>query len=357
MFSGPMITMEGVSHVRLEGLTLDLGRYRGIVMQGCSDCLVVGCTVRRMADNGVMVHGGQRVSLHSCDVHTIGRRATEVIGGDRATLTPGEHWVENCRIHSCGRIDRTYTPAIQLEGVGNRVLHNVMYDVPSSAMRIEGNDHLVAYNEFHSVVLESDDQGAIDLFMNPTYRGNVFRHNYFHDLGNVDRTSGVHGQAGIRFDDAISGMIVYGNLFERASNGNFGGVQMNSGRDNIMDGNAFVDCSIGISGGYYPQNGVWQMLRSGEVPEGFYLTDLYLERYPEMARMLEEPAVNYAWRNLFHRCGVWAANPGGLEAIGNRITGADSGDLDVTQPRPGFRPIPLGDIGLYAGAYRSDAGR
>ena len=49
----------------------------------------------------------------------------EVIGGDRETLTPGRHFVENCRIHDFGRIDRTYTPAVQLEGVGNRVVHEL----------------------------------------------------------------------------------------------------------------------------------------------------------------------------------------------------------------------------------------
>lgn len=355
LFSEPMILAEDVSHVRFEGLTLDLGRYRGMALWDCSDCAIVGCTVSRMADNGIMVHRGQRCTIHSCDVHTIGRRALEVTGGDRETLEPGGNLVENCRIHSCGRIDRTYTPAIQLEGVGNRVVHNLMYDVPSSAMRIEGNDHLVANNEFHSVVLESDDQGAIDIYGNPTYRGMVFRHNYFHDLGNLDPTSGVHGQAGIRFDDAISGMVVYGNLFERSANGNFGGVQMNSGRDNIMDGNAFLDCSIGISGGYYAGNSVWQTLRSGQAPDGFYLTDLYLERYPEMARMLEEPALSFAWRNVFWRCGRVASNPGGLEMIGNQVLDQDAPMPDVTQPLPGFRPIPLDDIGLYNGRYRSDA--
>jgi hypothetical protein len=183
----------------------------------------------------------------------------------------------------------------------------------------------------------------------------VFRHNYFHDLGNLDPTSGVHGQAGIRFDDAISGMVVYGNLFERSANGNFGGVQMNSGRDNIMDGNAFLDCSIGISGGYYAGNSVWQTLRSGQAPDGFYLTNLYLERYPEMARMLEEPALSFAWRNVFWRCGRVASNPGGLEMIGNQVLDQDAPMPDVTQPLPGFRPIPLDDIGLYNGRYRSDA--
>ena len=64
--------------------------------------------------------------------------------------------------------------------MGNRVAHNLLYDCPSSAMRIEGNDHQIEYNNFHSVVLESDDQGDIDIFANPSNRGVVYRHNIFH---------------------------------------------------------------------------------------------------------------------------------------------------------------------------------
>ncbi|MBD3175035.1 MAG: hypothetical protein GF320_07635 [Armatimonadia bacterium] len=353
LFDQPMITMDGVSHVRIEGLTLDLGRYRGMVLQDCADCIVAGCTVSRMADNGIMVHGGEGVTLHSCHVHTIGRRATEVIGGDRETLTPGNHLVENCRIHDFGRIDRTYTPAIQLEGVGNRVAHNLMYDGPSSAMRIEGNDHVVEYNEFHRVVLESDDQGAIDVFRNPTYRGLVFRHNHFHDLGNTDPDSGVHGQAAIRLDDAISGQLIYGNLFERCANGNFGAVQMNSGRDNIIDGNVFIDCRQGISGGYFPGNSVWRGLREGSVPGDFYMGELYLERYPGIGRMLEEPGINFVWRNVFAGCDRLATHPGGLEQLGNREY--DTEHFDPTDTPPGMRPIPVDLIGLYAGAFRKHA--
>ena len=287
MLSVPMIDMEQVSHVRFSGLTFDLARYNGIVAKDCYDCDFLACTVERFAGNGIMIHGGTKNRLIGCDIHTIGRRATEVIGGDRETLTPGGHLVENCQIHDFGRIDRTYTPAIQLEGVGHRVAHNLMYNAPSSAMRIEGNDHLIEYNEVHSMVRESDDQGALELFRNPTYRGVVFRHNYLHNIGKTGTEAAVHGQAAIRFDDAISGMLVYGNVFYRCANGNFGAIQMNSGRDNLMDNNLFVDCKQGISGGWNPGNNVWKGLRAGSKLAGFYQNKLYLNRYPKIATMLE----------------------------------------------------------------------
>jgi len=360
-----MVTLNGVSDVRLEGLTLDLGRDSGVVLQDCQRCVVSGCTVSRMAANGILVHGGEANGLLSCDVHTIGRRATEVIGGDRETLTPGRHFVENCCIHDFGRIDRTYTPAIQLEGVGNRVAHNLMYNGPSSAMRIEGNDHVIEYNEVHSVVQESDDQGSMELFMNATYRGVVFRHNYFHDLGKTGTETAVHGQAAIRLDDAISGLHLVGNLFVRCAGGGFGAVQMNGGRDNVIENNLFVDCRQAITGGWYPGNAVWLTLREGKTPDEFYFTDLYLSRYPELATVMEEPGINHVWRNVFYRCGA-ATQDGGFtyDKRDNAeyddgdpgFVNAEAGDFRLRPDAPvlatGLQPLPVEQMGLYADGLR-----
>lgn len=366
LLSTPMIEAENLSHARFEGIVFDLARGDGIVLKESSDCLFVGCTVRRMAGNGISVLGGARDMLLSCDVNTIGRRATEIIGGDRATLTPGGHVVANCHIHDFGRIDRTYTPGIQLEGVGHRVTHNLFYDCPSSVMRIEGNDHLIEYNEVRDAVLESDDQGAMELFRNPTYRGVIFRYNKFERIGVPVGKQMVHGQAGIRFDDAISGMLVYSNIFIRAANGNFGGVQMNSGRDNIIDNNLFIDCKQGVSGGYGPNNSVWKQLRDGKKPDEFITSPFYLQRYPKIATMLAEPALNYAWRNVFYNCERdFSGNRAALDLLANvsfaqnpGFVTAATGNFRLKADAPlfasvGFRPIPVDEIGLYADQWRA----
>ena len=365
MLPAPMIIMDEVSHVRFDGLVFDLARYNGIVVTDCSNCLWTGCTVSRMAGNGIMIHGGKENRLIGCDIHTIGRRATEIFGGDRATLTPGAHLVENCRIYNFGRIDRTYTPAIQLEGVGHRVAHNLMYNGPSSAMRIEGNDHLIEFNEVHSMVQESDDQGAMELFRNPTYRGVIFRHNYFHNIGKTGSETAVHGQAAIRFDDAISGMLVYGNVFYRCANGNFGAVQMNGGRDNLIDNNIFIDCKQGISGGWYRGNGVWTSLREGQKPAFFFQNELYLSRYPDIATMLDDPGINCLWRNIFYRCGTVATRTANIEMFQNGVFQEDSGFVDVKNRNFNlrddarvfetmcFKPVPFDQIGLYESASRA----
>jgi len=291
------------------------------------------------------------------------------MGGDRATLTPGRHVVENCRIHAFGRLDRTYTPAIQLEGVGHRVAHNLMYDCPSSVLRVEGNDHVIEYNEVRDAVQESDDQGAMELFLNPTYRGVVFRYNLFVDVGKTGTEKAVHGQAAIRLDDAISGVEVYGNVFVRSANGHFGAVQLNSGRDNVIDNNLFIACRQGVSGGYHAGNVVWQWLRDGQVPPDFHLDERYLTRYPELAFLLAEPGINHLWRNVFCDCGrpIAGREESFARLASVTLAGAAAAELqaavDARSVWPaipalaaaGFCPLPLAHIGLYADEFCAPA--
>jgi hypothetical protein len=64
-------------------------------------------------------------------------------GGDRKTLTAGNINVENNWVRDFSRIDRTYTPAVLMDGVGNRIAHNLFHDAPHHAIRLEGNDHII----------------------------------------------------------------------------------------------------------------------------------------------------------------------------------------------------------------------
>jgi hypothetical protein len=204
----------------------------------------------------------------------------------------------------------------------------------------------------------------MELFRNATYRGVVFRHNRFRNIGKTGSEGAVHGQAAIRFDDAISGMLVYGNLFVRSSNGNFGAIQMNSGRDNLVDNNLFVDCARGITGGWNSDNSVWRMLRENLNQPGFFTNELYLSRYPKIATMLDEPAVNHAWRNVFVQCGAMTTgNAANLDLFQNVKFNTDPGFLgpDDYRLKPdspvfqqiGFRPQPLAEIGLYEHPLRA----
>jgi hypothetical protein len=365
--SFPMLTLTNVSQVRLEGLVFDLSRADCMSLEDCAGCLVAGCTVKRFAGGGIFIHGGRGNGILGCDLYSLGRGATEVTGGDRKILIPAQHFVENCLMHSLGRVDHTYVPGIGMAGVGIRAAHNLFHDCPSSAIRHDGNDLLIEYNQIERMVLESEDQGGTDTYGNPTFRGNVLRYNSFAFIGPRTRGEGSLFRAGIRLDDAISGTLVYGNIFFHASQG-FGGVNMNSGRDNIIDNNIFAECEKAITGNYDANNEQWKGL--GKRP-AFFMSELYLKQYPGLLHLQEVPALNSAWRNVFWKCGPLfttydqpSADKFDLLANAEYPT-ADPGfvaaakgdfrlkaDADVFR-RISFRPIPVEEIGLYQDEYRA----
>ncbi len=360
----PFLTTKETSNLRLEGLVFDLGRFDAIQITKGDNVQIVGCEVKRMAGNGVIINGGTRHMLLGCDIHHTGRNATSLVGGNRATLERADFLVENCHLHHFGRIDRTYTPAIYISGVGMRIAHNLMNDGPSSCVRIDGNDILIEYNEVHSMVRESDDQGAMESFGNPSFRGIVYRFNRFENIGNG--LALVNGQAAIRFDDVISGMVVYGNVFIRAASGHFGAININGGRDNVFDNNLFIDCKYGITGGWRHKHKHWLDTEQG-LKKDAYQTPLYLQRYPEMANMLDGKGRNFASRMALIDSGTPIVQKAFFDSLAVRsesMTNAGASLLTKNSDLPGsvaselglrlgLRPIPVGEIGLYADRTRA----
>ncbi len=354
MLSGPLVDMDGVSDVTFRGLTWDTGRDDGVHIKAGGRCLLAGCTVRNFAGDGVVVEGGEGHGLLGCDVSGMGRGGTVIRGGDRRSLTPSNHFVENCHLHHLSRINHTYTPAVLAQGVGIRIAHNLMHDIGSSAMRIEGNDNLIEFNEVHDVVLESDDQGGVDMFGNPTFRGNVYRFNFFHHIDSGREC----GQAGIRLDDAICGTLIYSNVFWRCSAGNFGGVQIHGGKDNIVDNNLFVECKQAIS--FNPWGAKrWAAYLDGDSGvEALKQVDIgsppYSTRYPELATLRESPDANHLWRNVLVRCGQSDTPNAGANDFINNQTSYDPRFAD--NPEDSFHLvnslIPFDEIGLYSDDLR-----
>jgi hypothetical protein len=83
--------------------------------------------------------------------------------------------------------------------------------------------------------------------------------------------------------------------------------------------------------------------------------------------MLDEPAVNHVWRNVFYRCGRVATGGGNLlDMLGNGVfddtnpgfVDPDKGDFRIKPDADlfktvGFKPIPIEEIGLYNDKYRA----
>jgi len=368
LLSSPMLQLENVSQVRFEGLTWELGSGDAIIVKKGTGCVFAGCTVRRFGGNGIAIQGGSNHKIVSCDIYSMGRGGTRVDGGDRKSLKPGGHVVENCAIHHLSRIDHTYTPAVWMDGVGNRIAHNRMHHINSSAMRIEGNDHIIEYNEVHDVLLESDDQGGADMFGNATYRGNVFRYNYWHHSGNWQHTGEdlSCGQAGIRLDDAISGTLIHGNIFYRCASGKlgFGGVQIHGGKDNVVENNIFAECTAAVSFSPWGADR-WQAFVEKALDDPEIDAELYKKRYPDLAHLKENPNANVIRKNLVWKCGEFLRRDSGKNTVtdnvitedGSCFVDAGKGDFSMkksncTVAPPHFEAIPFEKIGLYRDAFR-----
>lgn len=353
----PFVQLNDVEHVVIAGLTIEDGRGDGLHVEGGAQCVIAGCTLRRLGGDAVVVQGGQRHTIFGCTMHTLGCGGARVAGGDRKNLTPGGHVVENCTVADISRLKRTYTPAVHLDGCGNRIAHNRFERIPSSAMRIEGNDHLIELNVIQHVVEESDDQGGLDMFGNPLYRGVVIRWNRWSDI-----TGGTHcGAAGVRLDDMISGVTVHGNVFERCGAVQFGGVQIHGGKENVVDNNLFVDCFAGISFSRWGQDR-WREAIARFLPEAGGAP--YAERYPDLTRLSDGADINWVTRNLFVRCGAVFLRDGDIQcaalnaSIGGEFdqrlvtdTAAIAGDSHLGSVLAA--PIPLDDMGPYDHPWRA----
>lgn len=375
MLAEPAVEMDKVHHLAFRNLDFELGRHCAINMSRCHHCEITGCRIERFGGDGISIADycvdPSRITRHAgdvaygncnhdcriadCQIAWIGRCAVIAEGGDRESLLHGNIVVENNRIHDFGLVDHTYVPAVRLAGCGNRVARNLICNAPSTAIHVRGNDHLVEYNEVHSVVMESDDQGAIDIYGNPTYRGNIFRYNYFHDIGKRHDSLAIAGAAAIRLDDAICGQEIYGNVFERASSGIFGAVQINCGRDNRINDNLFLECQFGVSAGYCTDNFVWNAMRDGRQEPDFILSGLYRERYPELRGILDDDGVNCLRGNLFAGCGsmmlsqlAWQSRYKCEDNHELRVAGMDVREaLAAGAEKYGFESVPLDAIGPH----------
>lgn len=350
---GTAIQAENCDYLTINGLDLEYIRGDGMIFKNCSHLTVTNCSVKNTSGLGIKIAGGKAHLVHSCTIESMGRGGIDISAGDKLALVSSGSIIENCKISNLSRIDRTYTPAIVLEGVGIKVRHCFFGNIPSSGIRLEGNDMLVELNEFKKCVIESDDQGAIDVWGNPLYRGNIIRWNFFQDIG----IPNLHMAAGVRLDDAICGFGIYENLFLRASNNHFGGIQIHGGKDNFLEGNIFADCHAAFSQSAWGDKRWQESINSAEHPmyKAMHTTDwqsdFWQRRYPALKHLLTGTDTNYAIDNVVINAeSLFYRKSQRFQALNNQLLKtADHLKLAVD-----FKPylvpwhsVPLDEIGPY----------
>ena len=307
VFDGPLLRIDGADGVRIEHLALRGTAGDALRAHAATNLDLAAVSVSGVGGTGFDLDGCDGAFVHKCRVERTGHGGLRLAAGSREpgrAPRPGAAMVADCVFSRNARLALCYQPGVLLEGCGGLVADCSFEEQPSSAIRLEGNDHAVAGCAFRRCVLASDDQGAIDTWGDPTYRGNVIAFNLFEDIGE----EGMHacGRAAVRLDDLISGTAIYGNLFRRAARGNFGAVQVHGGQHNRIFANVFEDCALAMS---FDPWGAERWLAKLDEPEfrgkcaGRADDPAWLRRYPQLAHLRDEPDRNLAAGNLFVRCG------------------------------------------------------
>lgn len=181
--------------------------------------------------------GGYNNKIDHCKFYNLGAGGISLGGGNRKTLKAGNNKVSNCLFHSNNRIAKSYRPAIHITGVGNQISNCEIYDTPSMAILMNGNNHLIENNYIHDVCLEIEDQGAFYYGRNPSECGTILRNNLFANI------PGIYSTCAVYHDDGSCGLTVTDNIFYQT--GRYG-VIMGGGSDNVYKNNIFINGNTAI---------------------------------------------------------------------------------------------------------------
>ena len=359
-----IIEIGNSSGILFAGLVFE-GAFGGLAKVTGSDGIVFAdVTARRLSGRtAVTISGGRRCGGYHTLLETLGGGGFTLIGGDRRTLTDAEHFLAESAVRDFSRIFRTYAPAVLMNGCGIQVTHCEFSEGASSAIRAEGNEMLIEYSRFTDLVRESDDQGGIDSWFNPTYRGNVIRYNYWQDIVG----GSLCGAAAVRFDDMISGFRVCGNVFVRCGAVNFGAIQIHGGKENLIENNVFLDCNAAVSftrwGERYtesftdPESKYYNAMQAECHQDVEIDSPLWKERYPTLARIAEDADVNTIVNNVAVNCKDLFRNPGEIQKTANNtvLNYPDANLAELLSPetlaRHGLEPIPVEKMGMSGKTY------
>lgn len=321
VLSDPMVAIEGVHDIVLKNITFTCTRGMGVYLERSENCRVDHCVFHNMGSVAVCMgkgiapfknlehegtgirtsrtigslsqhiyrnttfnrEAGKNNGVSNCRIYHTGAGGIHLGGGDRLTLEPASNYVKNCVIHDFNRIEKSYRPGIDLSGVGNRITKCEIYNAPSMAILLHGNDHVIEFCDIHHVCEEIDDQGAFYYGRDPSELGNRLQYNYIHDL------SSIHNVFTIYHDDGACGLQVIGNVLYNAGNN---AVLIGGGSDNLYEKNIFINSARTIRIGNRLQTWAGSLVEEGGLFEQRlnavnYKESPYKDKYPTLTGYFE----------------------------------------------------------------------
>lgn len=310
-FSDVFLDVRDLHDVRFGGLTFQNGRFDAVVMKGCSDVRFARNVVRNFGRHAVTAIRSMRIRFTGNVISDCGAQGLWLAGGSRWSLKPSESEVSGNEFSALGLHDAA-AAAIRLSGCGMDVLNNRLHDLSGCAVCLEGNDFRVFSNIVERVAAGADGRGAVDVVRDPSYAGLLVSYNLFRDVA-----------LPVRLGDNASNADVCHNRFERCGRAGTGAVQICGGRNNRIDGNAFVDCPCGAAiAACEPKRWKAEMEERYELYEKKVNIRLppFATKYPGIATLdVQVDQVNWIVRNVFIRTPVAVLTRApGTQVFGNR---------------------------------------
>lgn len=362
--------LSSCKNVTFQGITLKNLRRTGIYAEKCSNITINNCEFSAIGDWAIKAMNCPETVVKNSYLHDLSSGGIYIIAGDRPTLTPGNSLVENCRIERFMHYRRTYSPAVRLEGVGNKVSHCRMSDAPHEAVEFKGNNLIMEYCDIENVCNDTADCGAIYMGRDWTRRGCEIRYNYFHNIKSIDTTTGMKVQA-VYLDDAFSSAKVYGNVIYKCSSvALYGG-----GRYNTFENNIVLECERPFV--FDARCTTWMACGEGSTMMNnlkampYNTSEAWIKAYPELVGILDDepqyPKHNTITGNIIYKTPDYQIDPLVYKygTVDNnkqiyRITGfVDYANEDFTLKEtseiynmlPDFPPIDFKIIGTYDFEY------
>ena len=363
----PMFNFKNVENFELNNIHMKQTRGNCVRLTGCKNVVIDNCEVSLTSlRKGAMYidETSRNCGIKNSYFHDI-NGGIKIDAGNKPTLEAGNCYIINCEFENFARLNKTYTTAFHLEGVGNRAAYNEIHEAEHMAVDWGGNYQSMEFNEIYNVCTLTDDAAAMYAGRSLIPRGNVIKYNYIHDVGRKGQVGGqANGSHGVYLDDGYSSADIVGNVFENVSNY---GVFLGGGRDNVVYNNVMIDCGGGIfCDSRYLDTDNWSDTRVQALLENTYWkNDIWKEAFPELYNLdLERagvPANNRFENNLMYNSGAMKiyteAQENGI--IDNNLsTKTDPGfvdaekknyllkeDAEVYSKIENFMPIPFTRMG------------
>ena len=287
MISAHLLQLKDISNITFKNITFENTRNNGISIDNSTNITIENCIIRNLSMCGISLNKVSSSNISKNKIYNTGTGGIYATGGDMITLTSSNINIVQNEIYNFSRIKKTYSAAINMNGVGITALKNKIYTGPHTGILFGGNDHIIEENEIFDICKETNDVGAIYSGRDWTYRGNIISKNYIHDLNNKGLGDSV---VGIYLDDCFSSAHVYKNKIENIPLAILAG----GGRDNIIEKNLINNCTKSISfddRGLSGSNYDTLKSRLNDVP---YNSKAWTKKYPEIKSLgTTDPRIPY----------------------------------------------------------------